>query len=45
VPRHRLLGLGCLKQLPKPMCQQFDGLSQGAELPSPNYRDGSAQVK
>jgi len=27
------------------MCQQFDGLPQGAELPNPDYRDGSAQVK
>jgi hypothetical protein len=25
--------------------QQFDGLPQGAELPSPDYRDGSVQVK
>jgi hypothetical protein len=27
------------------MCQQFDGFPQGAELPNPNYRDGSVQVK
>jgi hypothetical protein len=45
VPRHGLLGVGCLKQLPKPICQQFDGLLQGAELPNSDYRDGSVQVK
>jgi hypothetical protein len=45
VPRHGLRGFGCLKQLPKPMCQQFDGLPQGAKLRNPDYRDGSAQVK
>jgi hypothetical protein len=27
------------------MCQQFDGFPQGAELPNPDYRDGSVQVK
>ena len=27
------------------MFQQFDGLPQGAELPNPDYRDGSVQVK
>jgi hypothetical protein len=31
--------------MPKPVCQQFDGLPQGAELPNPDYRDGSVQVK
>ena len=41
VPRHGLLGVGSLKQLPKPVCQQFEGLPQGAELPNPDYRDGS----
>jgi hypothetical protein len=45
VSRHGLLGVGSLKQLPKPVCQQFDGLPQGAELPNPDYRDGSVQVK
>jgi len=45
VPRHGLLGVGSLKQLPKPVCQQFEGLPQGAELPNPDYRDGSVQVK
>jgi hypothetical protein len=44
-PRHGLRGVGGLKQLPKPMCQQFDGLPQGAELPNPDYRDGSVHVK
>src|ERR1700733_13848808 len=45
VPRHGLRGVGGLKQLPKPVCQLFDGLPQGAELPNPDYRDGSVQVK
>src|SRR6476660_2457662 len=45
VSRHGLLGVGSLKKLPKPVCQQFDGLPQGAELPNPDYRDGSVQVK
>ena len=45
VPRHGLRGVGSLKQLPKPVCQQFDGLPQGAEWPNPDYRDGSVQVK
>jgi hypothetical protein len=45
VPRHGLRGVGCLKQLPKPVFQQFDGVPQGAELPNPDYRDGSVQVK
>src|SRR5262245_54112506 len=44
-PRYGLLAVSSLKQLPKPVCQQFDGLSQGAELPNPDYRDGSVQVK
>ena|SRR5213080_4332625 len=45
VSRDGLLGVGSLKQLPKPVCQQSDGLPQGAELPNPDYRDGSVQVK
>src|SRR5437016_776796 len=45
VSRHGLLGIGSLKQLPKPVCQQFDGLPQGAEFPNPDHRDGSVQVK
>jgi hypothetical protein len=45
VPRHRLRGVGCLKQLPRPVFQQFDGLPQGAKLPSPDDRDGRVQVK
>ena len=44
-PRHGLLSVGSLKQLPKPVCQQFDGLPQGAELRNPDYRYGSVQVK
>jgi len=45
VPLHGLRGVGGLKQLPKPVCQQFDRLPQGAELRNPDYRDGSVQVK
>jgi hypothetical protein len=45
VIRHRLRGVGCLKQLPKPVFQQFDGLPQCAELPNPDYRDGPVHVK
>jgi hypothetical protein len=45
VPRHGLRGVGCVKQLPKAVFQQFDGLPQGAELPNPDDRDGSVQVK
>jgi hypothetical protein len=43
--RHGLQGVGCLKQLAKPVFQQFDGLPRGTELPNPDYRDGSVQVK
>jgi hypothetical protein len=43
--RHGLRGVGCLKQLPKPLFQQFDGFPQGAKLTSPDYRDGRVQVK
>ena len=45
VSRHGPRGVGCFKQLPKPVFQQFDGLPQGAELPNPDYRDGPVQVK
>jgi hypothetical protein len=45
VPRHGLRGVGCLKQLPKPVFQEFDGFLQGAELSNPDYRDGSVQLK
>ena len=45
VLRHGLLGVGSLKQLPKPVCQQIEGLLQGAELPNPDYRDGSVKIK
>src|ERR1700737_2603216 len=44
-PRYGLPCVGCLKQLPKPVCQQFDGLLQGAELPNSDQRYGSVQVK
>jgi len=33
VARHGLPCVGCLKQVPKPICQLFDGLPRGAELP------------
>jgi len=45
VRRHGLRGVGCLKQLTKTVFQQLDGLLQGAELRSPDYRDGRVQVK
>ena len=45
VPRHGPGGVGCLKQLPKPVFQQVDGLPQGAELPSPDHRHGRVQIK
>jgi hypothetical protein len=45
LPRHRVRGVGCLKQLPTPVFQQFDGLPQGAELSNPDYRDGRVQGK
>ena len=45
VSRQGLRGVGCLEQLPKPVCQQFDRLPQGAELPNPDDSDGSVQVK
>ena len=44
-PLYELRCVGSLKQLPKRVCQKFDGLPQGAELPNPDYRDGSVQVK
>jgi hypothetical protein len=45
VPSHGLRDIGCLKQLPKPVCEQLDGLFQGAELRDPDYRYGSLEVK
>jgi hypothetical protein len=45
VPRYGVPCVGCIKQLPKPVCQQFDGFPQGPELPNPDYRDGSVQIK
>src|SRR5947209_18088395 len=44
-PRHGLLGVGSIKQLPKPVFQHYDGLRQGAELPNLDHCDGSVQVK
>jgi hypothetical protein len=41
----RAFGVGSLKQLPKPVCQQFEGLPQSAELPNPDYRDGSGATR
>jgi len=41
LPLRGLRGVDGLKQLPKPVRQQFDGLPQGAELPNPDHRDGS----
>jgi hypothetical protein len=45
LPRRGLPGFGGLKQLPKPVCQQVEGLPQGAELRNLDYRDGSVQFK
>ena len=39
---HGLRGAGCLKQLPKPMCQQFDGFPQRAELPGAVLPSGNS---
>src|SRR5213080_699498 len=44
-PRYGLPCVGCLKQMPNAVFQQSDGPLQGAELPNPDYRDGSVQVK
>ena len=44
-PRYGLRGVGCLKQLPKLVFQEFYGLSQSTKLPSPNYRDRRVQLK
>jgi hypothetical protein len=44
-PRYGLGGVGCLKQMPNAVFQQFDSTLQGAELPKPHYRDGHVQVK
>lgn len=45
VSRHGLRGVGCLKQLPKPVFQQLYGLPQSTKLPSPDYRDRRVQLK
>ena len=44
-PRYGLRGVGCLKQMPNAVFQQFDGPLQGAQLSNPRYRHGQAQVK
>src|SRR5690242_18526969 len=44
-PRYRLPCFGCLKQMPNPLFQQFDGLLQGAELSNAHYGDRHAQLK
>jgi hypothetical protein len=44
-PRYGLLCVGCLKQIPNAVFQQFDRPLQGAELSNPHYRDGHVQVK
>jgi hypothetical protein len=37
--------MGCLKQVPNAVLQQFDGPLQGAQLSNPRYSYGQAQVK
>ena len=44
-PRHGLLVVGCLKQMPNAIFQQSDGPLQGSELSNPHYRDGHVQIK
>jgi len=44
-PRYWLRGVGCLKQMPNAVFQQFESPLQGAELSDPHYRDGHVQVK
>ena len=44
-PRYGLRGVGCLKQMPNAVFQQFGSPLQGAELSDSHYRDGQAQVK
>ena len=44
-PRYELPCVGCLKQMPNAVFQQFDGPLQGTELSNPHYRDGHVQVK
>ena len=44
-PRYLLPCVGCLKQMPNAVFQQFDSPLQGAELSDTHYRDGHVQVK
>src|SRR5215468_10389707 len=44
-PRYGLPFVGCLKQMPNAIFQQFDSALQGAELSNPHYRDGHVQFK
>jgi hypothetical protein len=44
-PRYGLRGVGCLKQLPNAVFQQFDSPLQSAELSNPHYCDGQVQLK
>jgi hypothetical protein len=44
-PRYGLRGVGCLKQMPNAVLQQFDSPLQSAELSNPHYCDGQAQLK
>src|SRR5262249_59996867 len=44
-PRYGLHGIGCLKQIPNAVFQQFDSPLQGAELSNPDYCDGQMQLK
>src|SRR5215831_6814102 len=44
-PRYGLRGVGCLKQMPNTVFQQFDSPLQSAELFNPHYCDGHVQIK
>jgi hypothetical protein len=44
-PRYGLRRVGCLKQMPNAVFQQFDSPLQSAELSNPHHGDGQAQLK
>jgi len=45
VHRHGLSCGGCLKQVPNPCANCSTAFPKATELPNPDYRDGSVQVK
>src|SRR5215510_6769627 len=44
-PRYGLRGVGCLKQVPNAVFQQFDRPLQRSELSNPHDRDGQVHLK